>query len=312
MARSPQKRADTNAELPAWISPQLCQLVKEAPSGQDWAHELKFDGYRIHARIDRTDVRLLTRTGLDWTEKYPTIAAALRTLSVRQAYLDGELCGVRPDGVTCFALIQNAADRRGGSDLVYFIFDLLYIDGQDLMPLPLSSRKARLAVLLERRADAIRYSDHQIGRGQAFHRHVCKLGLEGIVSKRLDAGYSPGQRGFWLKIKCLNREEFVVVGWTDPEGSRPYIGALLQPATSAARIAVRRRIEGISRPAVDWLNQSYRETRVDPSIQWIGPPQARGFGRRNSPASLSGYMLPPPPPPLPPPLSCMFPLFSGE
>jgi DNA ligase D-like protein (predicted ligase) len=227
MGRSPQKRTETNAQLPAWIKPQLCQLVKDAPNGENWAHELKFDGYRIHARIDRTDVRLLTRTGLDWTEKYPTIAAALRTLSVRQAYLDGELCGVRPDGVTSFALIQNAADRRGGSDLVYFIFDLLYIDGQDLMPLPLSSRKARLAVLLERRADAIRYSDHQIGHGQAFHRHACKLGLEGIVSKRLDAGYSPGQRGLWLKIKCLNREEFVVVGWTDPEGSRPYIGALL-------------------------------------------------------------------------------------
>jgi len=144
-ARSHQERADTNAELPAWIKPQLCQLAKEAPSGQDWAHELKFDGYRIHARIVRTDVRLLTRTGIDWTHKYPAIAARAPHSPSPQAYLDGELCRVRPDGVTSFALIQNARDRRGGSDLVYFVFDLLYIDGQDLMPLPLSSRKARSA-----------------------------------------------------------------------------------------------------------------------------------------------------------------------
>jgi bifunctional non-homologous end joining protein LigD len=205
IGRSPQERADTNAELPAWIKPHLCHLAKEAPTGENWAHELKFDGYRIHARIDRTDVQLLTCTGVDWTDKYLTLAAALRTLSVRQAYLDGELCGVRPDGVTSFALIQNAADRRGGSDLLYFVFDLLYIDRQDLMPLPLSSLKARLAALLERPADAVRYSDHQIGHGQAFHRHACELGLEGIVSKQLDAGYRPGQRGLWLKTKCLNR-----------------------------------------------------------------------------------------------------------
>src|SRR5271154_5636237 len=95
------------------------------------------------------------------------------------------------------------------------------------MPLPLAERKARLAALLDRREDAIRYSDHQVGQGPVVHRHACTLGLEGIVSKRLDAGYSPGQRGLWLKTKCLNREKFVVIGWTDPEGSPPFIGALL-------------------------------------------------------------------------------------
>jgi DNA ligase D-like protein (predicted ligase) len=200
--------------------------VKQAPSGDEWGHELKFDGYCMHARLDRGDVRLLTRTGLDWTGKYPAIVTALRTVPARQAYLDGELCGVRPDGITSFALIQNAAERRGGADLVFFVFDLLRLDGLDLMPQPLADRKARLAVLLEQTDAAIRYSDHQIGLGPAFHRHACALGLEGIVSKRLDAVYSPGQR-LWLKTKCLNREEFVVVGWTDPEGSRPFIGALL-------------------------------------------------------------------------------------
>ena len=99
----------------------LCQLVKEAPSGDAWAHELKFDGYRMHARLDNGEIRLLTRKGLDWTSKYPVIATALRTLPARQAYLDGELCGVRPDGLTSFALIQNAAERLGGAGLVYFV-----------------------------------------------------------------------------------------------------------------------------------------------------------------------------------------------
>ena len=128
---------------------------------------------------------------------------------------------------TTLALIQNAADRRGGADLVYFVFDLLYLDGRKLMLLPLADRKNGLAALLERREDAVRFSEHQVGQGPKFHRHACELGLEGIVSKRLDAPYSPGDRGLRVKTKCLNREEFVVVGWTDPEGSRSFTGALL-------------------------------------------------------------------------------------
>ena len=161
MARSPRStNPATNAQLPAWVKPQLTRLVTEAPIGDEWAHELKFDGYRMHARLDRGDVRLLTRTGLDWTGKYPAIATALRTLPARQAYLDGELCVVRPDGVTSFALIQNAAEQKGGADLVYFVFDLLHLDERNLMPLPLADRKPALAALLERTEGAIRYSEH--------------------------------------------------------------------------------------------------------------------------------------------------------
>ena len=236
--------------LPAWIKPQLCQLAKEAPSGDEWAHELKFDGYRVHARLDSGEVRLLTRTGLDWTGKYPEIAGALRTLPAAQAYFYGELCGVRPDGLTSFALIQNAAERQGGADLVYFVFGRLYLDGRNLMRLPLANCKPRLAALLDRAKDAIRYSDHQVGQGPAFHRHACELGLEGIVSKRLDAGYSPGQRGLWLKTKCLNREEFVVVGWTDPEGSRPFY------RRAVARILRSRRPARLRRPC--WFRDAGR------------------------------------------------------
>lgn len=134
---------------------------------------------------------------------------------------------MRLDGITSFALIQNASERWGRADLAYFVFDLLHLDGRNLMPLRLVDRKAALAAHFEHRDDAIRDSDHQIGQGPAFHKHACALGLEGIVSKRLDAAYSPGDRGLWVKTKCLNREEFVIVGWTDSEGSRPFIGALL-------------------------------------------------------------------------------------
>ena len=194
MARSPRPTtvAAANAGFPAWVKPQLTRLVPEAPSGDEWAHELKFDGYRMHARLDRGDVRLLTRTGLDWTGKYTAVAAGLKTIPARQAYLDGELCGVRPDGVNSFALIQNAAERQGGTDLVYFIFDLLYLDRENLMLLSLADRKARLATLIEGREDTIRYSDHQIGQGPAFHRHACELGLEGDCLEATERPIQPG------------------------------------------------------------------------------------------------------------------------
>src|SRR6266581_273896 len=148
MAPSVAGRRTAAAALPEWIRPQLTQLVDAAPDGPEWLHEIKFDGYRMHARLDRGAVRLLTRTGLDWTPKYPAIAAALASLGARQAYLDGELCGVRPDGITSFSMIQAASDSGNAAALVFFLFDLLYLDGEDLCPRPLQERKARLAALL--------------------------------------------------------------------------------------------------------------------------------------------------------------------
>ena len=142
------RTAAAKAALPDWIRPQLTQLVQAAPDGDQWLHEIKYDGFRMHARLDRGEVRLLTRNGLDWTAKYPQIARAVAALPARQAYLDGELCGVRPDGITSFSMIQLASDAGNAAGLVFFLFDLLYLDGEDLTARPLIERKERLAGLL--------------------------------------------------------------------------------------------------------------------------------------------------------------------
>jgi ATP-dependent DNA ligase len=150
------------------IRPQLTELVDAAPEGPAWLHEIKFDGYRMHARLDRGAVRLLTRTGLDWTHKYPAIAAAVASLGARQAYLDGELCGVAPDGITSFAIIQAASDSDNAAALVFFLFDILYLDGEDSAPRPLIERKALLAGLLANVSSPLHYCDHQAGHGRLF------------------------------------------------------------------------------------------------------------------------------------------------
>jgi DNA ligase D-like protein (predicted ligase) len=186
---------------------------------------MKLDGYRMHARLDAGRVQILTRRGNDWTAKYPTIVKAVVTLPARNAYLDGELCGVGPDGRTAFNLIQNGMEH-GDASRVFFLFDLLFLDGKDLTGLPLIERKGNLEKLLAGAPSSIRFNDHQIGHGPAFHKVACEHRLEGIVSKRVSGRHEPDRRS-WLKIKCLNREEFVVVGWSNPEGTRHRIGALL-------------------------------------------------------------------------------------
>ena len=149
----------------------------------------------MHARLDRGEVKLLTRNGLDWTVKYPQVARAVAALPTRQAYLDGELCGVRPDGITSFSMIQLASDAGNAASLVFFLFDLLYLDDENLMARPLIERKERLAGLLPSTGSPLQYSDHQTGQGLAFYEQACPLGVEGIVSKRADAPYAPGNRG---------------------------------------------------------------------------------------------------------------------
>jgi bifunctional non-homologous end joining protein LigD len=215
------------SQPPKWIKPQLTRLVDEAPTGKEWLHEIKYDGYRMHARIDGDRIQLLTRTGLDWSQRYTRTIETLRSLKVKSAYLDGELCALNADGVPVFSRLQAAMDEGRTDQLVFFAFDLLFLNGQSTAQLPLIKRKERLARLFNKEIQGLRYSEHVFTDGPRFREYACKLGLEGIISKRIDPPYAPNDRGLWVKSKCLNREEFVVVGWTDPTGSRPHIGALL-------------------------------------------------------------------------------------
>jgi DNA ligase D-like protein (predicted ligase) len=212
--------------LPQFVPFQLSQPVEKPPSGPQWVHEIKLDGYRMAARIDNGRVQLLTRTGLDWTGKYPGAAAALANLNVQTAYLDGELCGVDAAGLPSFAQTQAATDGERGVALVYYAFDLLHIRGWDISGLSLVERKALLEPLVLNKP-GLQFNGHATGDGELILKHAGKLGFEGVVSKTIDAPYAPGNRGLWRKAKSLNRQEFVIVGWSDPEGSRPHLGALL-------------------------------------------------------------------------------------
>jgi bifunctional non-homologous end joining protein LigD len=280
----PAHRTVEPASPPAWIKPQLAALVKKAPDGSDWLHEIKFDGYRMHARLEAGRVQILTRRGNDWTDKYPTIAKSIAGLRAQNAYLDGELCGVLPDGRTAFNLIQNATDTGEGS-LVFFLFDLLHLDGENMTSLPLVDRKTRLASLLNGAPNSLRYNDHQIGHGPAFHRLACEHGLEGIVSKRTNGRYEPDRRT-WLKTKCLNREEFVVVGWSDPEGSRHRIGSLLLGYYTPEGKLIYAGRAGTGMPVVELerLWQRLQPLVVDKMPLTIPPPRSSCFG---SPLVLS-------------------------
>jgi DNA ligase D-like protein (predicted ligase) len=219
-------RSQLGVPLPLFIPPQLSKPVEKPPSGSQWLHEIKLDGYRMAARIDSGRVQLLTRTGLDWTAKYPTALAALATLDVKTAYLDGELCGVDESGLPSFAHTQTATDGESGARLVYYAFDLLHLDGRDVSRLPLIERKTLLEPLIVGKP-GLQFNGHEFGDGELILEHAGKLGFEGVVSKTIDAPYASGNRGLWRKAKWLNRQEFVIVGWSDPEGSRPHLGALL-------------------------------------------------------------------------------------
>ena len=212
---------------PRVLRPQLATLVTKPPDGDGWLHELKFDGYRILGRVQDGRARLISRNGNDWTANFPSLAAALEALPVSEAVIDGEVAVLLPDGTTSFQALQNALKASERGELVYFAFDLPYLEGYDLTRAALEDRKAALSALLSGAGTAVRYSAHVAGTGQAFFENACRLGLEGIISKRRDAPYAAGRGGSWLKVKCLRRQEVVIGGFTEPSGSRTGLGALL-------------------------------------------------------------------------------------
>src|SRR5262245_60236048 len=214
-------------------NPQLATIVKAPPAGDRWVHEIKYDGYRIGCLIDKNGVRLISRNGNDWTSVFPSIAEAAKKLRTTDALIDGEVAMVMPDGRTSFAALQQAAAGSAShTPLVYFVFDLLRLDGERLDQLPLEERKARLRAFIgtptsKAKATRIRYAEHIVGDGDKLFEHATKIGLEGIISKRRDLPYFPGRHDSWRKSKVRRHGTFVIGGMTDPEGTRAGIGALL-------------------------------------------------------------------------------------
>lgn len=215
------------AKLPEQLKPELATLVEKAPDGQ-WLYEIKFDGYRIMARIDHSDVRLFTRNGHDWTHKLPRQAEALAALGLESAWLDGEMVVANEQGVPDFQALQNAFDAGASANIVYYLFDLPYLNGVDLREVPVEERRVALSTVLKLNHDPLlRFSDSFAEAPDALLNSACQMQMEGLIGKRMGSPYVSRRSSDWIKLKCKHRQEFVVVGYTDPKGSRHAFGALL-------------------------------------------------------------------------------------
>ncbi len=208
-------------------TPQLATLVETVPAGEKWLHEIKLDGYRMLAAIARGKVTVWSRNGHDWTRKFPALVASLAALPIKAAVIDGEVVHLLKNGVSSFSALKDDLSRGDTAAVAFFAFDLLHLDGFDLTRAPLRARKDALHALLGSAPDNLRFSEHVVGRGAEVFHQACRLGLEGIVSKRADAPYRPGRGSSWVKVKCVAREEMIIIGWTDPGGQRQGFGSLL-------------------------------------------------------------------------------------
>jgi len=275
---------ERRSPLPPFIEPQLALLVDRVPPGDDWLHELKYDGYRILARVERGGARLMSRNRNDWTLRFQEVAQAVAALPLRSAWLDGEIAVVLRDGTTSFAALQNAGSLPTGAALAYFLFDVLHLDGRDLRALPLEERKRALRSLVGRGGEPVRYGEHVLGSGAEFFRAACGRGLEGIVSKRRDGPHRAGRGRDWVKVKCVRAQEFVIGGFTEPQGSRLGIGALLLGThgagasldyagkvgtgfTASTAQALRRRLEPLEREASPFASNP----GVPRTAHWVEP-----------------------------------------
>ena len=221
--------AGRKAILPIFVKPALAALVEAAPSGPDWLFEIKYDGYRMQARIDGGKVKLLTRSGLDWTSRFKATAQAFRALKLPSALIDGEIVVENESGVSSFSALQQALCGGQTDRAVFYTFDLLYLDGRDLRPLPLVERKDLLQQAIDDVGSGgqIRFSEHLVEDGAVMARHACRLGLEGIIAKRADAAYRSGRSDTWRKIKCTSSLEFVIAGYMPSTAAPRAVGSLI-------------------------------------------------------------------------------------
>ena len=216
------------APLPRTLSPQLATLVKKPPAGDDWIYEAKLDGYRVVTRVENGKARLFTRNGNDWTAKMPLLANEIEKLALQSGWIDGEIVVLDSQGVPDFNALQNAMDASKGASVGYFVFDVPFANGYDLRRSPLHARRGLLKQLLAQHPSArVKYSDDFPGDGEAMLKAACRMGLEGIIAKRRDAPYVSTRTSTWLKIKCTERQEFVVVGFVDRTNTKSDIGSLM-------------------------------------------------------------------------------------
>lgn len=268
--------------LPDFVPPALAALVDTPPPGEVWIHEVKYDGYRLEARIADGTVQLLTRGGLDWTARFPAIAKALKGLKLGSALIDGEVVVETQRGVTSFVRLVEALEAGRSDDMTFMAFDLIYLEGVDVRGAPLSERKALLKDVLDnmRKSKRVRYSPHVEGDGGAVLKQACGLGLEGIVSKRADRAYRSGRSRDWLKSKCVKRDEFVIGGYLVSTSDREAVGALALGYFAGERLIYAGRCgTGLTRQAAATLWQALQPLarKTSPFSAPLTPAQRRGL-----------------------------------
>ncbi len=227
MAKPNRTNTRQKIEAPGFVPPQLATLVDGSPTGAGWINEIKLDGYRMLCQLHEGSVTFWSRNRKNWTAKLPTLSKAIAGLKARSALVDGEVVSLDPDGRSDFARLKEEIANGDEHHFVYDVFDLLFLDGEDLRRLPLLDRKAKLKRLLQGAPRNVRYLDHIEGRGAEFFQNACVHGLEGIIAKRADAPYSSGRNNHWLKIKCTKRQELVVAGYTPPSAGGYALGSLI-------------------------------------------------------------------------------------
>ncbi|MBW1247934.1 DNA ligase D [Pseudomonas tolaasii] len=273
---SPRKAV---AALPEHFSPQLATLVDQAPDG-DWHYEIKFDGYRMLARIQGGEVRLFTRNGHDWTERLPRQVKALQALKLKDSWLDGEVVSLNGDGLPDFQALQNAFDIGRSLDIVYYLFDAPFLDGQDQRKAPVEERRAALkSALSGSRSKLLRFSEAFVANQRDIFESACDLALEGVIGKRAGSPYASTRNADWIKLKCRLRQEFVIVGYTFPKGSRSGFGALLLAVNDDSGLVYAGRVgTGFDQASLDTIYAQLKplERKTSPLEKPLTSAQTRG------------------------------------
>jgi len=271
----PGAKAKRSGYLPPFVTPQLATLVEEPPRTGDWVYEVKYDGYRMLARLADGEARLFTRAGNDWTSKLPHLAAALAKLGLDGTWLDGEIIVPAEDGRASFQRLQNAFDSSNDSQIVYYVFDAPYLDGKDIRSFNLLERKKRLEESLKGNS-SIRFSEHLKADPQEALEHACKLKLEGLIAKRADGVYAAGRSRDWLKLKCRQRQDFVIGGYTAPRGSRQGFGALLVGVHAGGKLQYAGKVgTGFDDRLLSSLKQQFSRLARD-QPPFANPPREKG------------------------------------